>query len=257
MNDVNSTSSVLERWIIGVLDALLARRDRGLGLGGEPAGHADRVHRGRLCPGPAAGAVRRGVAAWLPLVLQPARLALLRLAGGRDHLGASCCSTPRRAGAASGPGPPCNGKRRRAANRWSCRPCFRRRCRMRRTSRWRREWPSCSVTPHGDLVQLRRRPIRILESSRLIRSRHATRPTANWALQQPTDLAAWQKFFRRHPLTDAAPASDTFEPAGLSRRSRASDARRGCVAGPESLRFGAGGVARRQPAAQGALPHRL
>lgn len=32
--------------------------------------------------------------------------------------------------------------------------------------------------------------------------------TANWALQQSTDLAAWQKFFRRHPLTNAAPASN-------------------------------------------------
>jgi hypothetical protein len=35
------------------------------------------------------------------------------------------------------------------------------------------------------------------------------RPAANWALQQSTDLAAWQKFFRQHPLTNFAPASNT------------------------------------------------
>jgi hypothetical protein len=38
---------------------------------------------------------------------------------------------------------------------------------------------------------------------------HRTCPaTANWALQQATDLAAWQKFFRRYPLTNSAPASN-------------------------------------------------
>ena len=32
----------------------------------------------------------------------------------------------------------------------------------------------------------------------------------NWALQQPADLAAWQKFFRRHPLTNSEPASNNL-----------------------------------------------
>jgi hypothetical protein len=35
---------------------------------------------------------------------------------------------------------------------------------------------------------------------------HGTRdkwPTANWALQQPTDLEAWQTFFRKHPAKDS------------------------------------------------------
>jgi hypothetical protein len=33
-------------------------------------------------------------------------------------------------------------------------------------------------------------------------------PAANWALQQATDLAAWQKFFRSHPLANSEPASN-------------------------------------------------
>ncbi len=41
--------------------------------------------------------------------------------------------------------------------------------------------------------------------------RHTQRPTANWALQQATDLAAWQTFFRRHPLTDSAPTDKTVD----------------------------------------------
>jgi hypothetical protein len=39
---------------------------------------------------------------------------------------------------------------------------------------------------------------------------HGTRdkwPTFNWALQQSTDLAAWQTYFRRHPLTNPASAT--------------------------------------------------
>jgi len=42
---------------------------------------------------------------------------------------------------------------------------------------------------------------------------HGTRdtwpaPNWSWALQQPTDLAAWQKFFRRHPLTASNATTD-------------------------------------------------
>jgi len=41
--------------------------------------------------------------------------------------------------------------------------------------------------------------------------RHQKRPLANWALQQATDLAAWQKFFRQHPLTDSAPTDKAID----------------------------------------------
>jgi len=34
------------------------------------------------------------------------------------------------------------------------------------------------------------------------------RPAASWALQQSTDLAAWQKFFRQHPLTNSELATN-------------------------------------------------
>ena len=36
--------------------------------------------------------------------------------------------------------------------------------------------------------------------------RQFNRPAANWEFQQATDLAAWQTFFRQHPLTNSAPA---------------------------------------------------
>jgi hypothetical protein len=39
--------------------------------------------------------------------------------------------------------------------------------------------------------------------------RQFNRPAANWEFQQATDLAAWQTFFRQHPLTNSAPASKT------------------------------------------------
>ncbi len=38
-------------------------------------------------------------------------------------------------------------------------------------------------------------------------------PAANWALQQPTDLAAWQTFFRKHPAKVSL--STTNRPGGL------------------------------------------
>lgn len=41
--------------------------------------------------------------------------------------------------------------------------------------------------------------------------RHEPRPTANWALQQATDLAAWQRFFRRHPLNNPALSGQTID----------------------------------------------
>lgn len=34
-------------------------------------------------------------------------------------------------------------------------------------------------------------------------------PAGNWALGEVTDLVAWQKFFRRHPLTNSAAAAST------------------------------------------------
>jgi hypothetical protein len=47
-----------------------------------------------------------------------------------------------------------------------------------------------------------------LHSFYYVRGRRDCPATGNWALQQSTDLAAWQKFFRRHPLTNSTPASN-------------------------------------------------
>jgi hypothetical protein len=35
-------------------------------------------------------------------------------------------------------------------------------------------------------------------------------PAATWLFQQATDLAAWQTFFRRHPVTPSTPTNDTL-----------------------------------------------
>jgi hypothetical protein len=35
-------------------------------------------------------------------------------------------------------------------------------------------------------------------------------PAATWVFQQATDLAAWQTFFRRHPVTPSAPTNDNL-----------------------------------------------
>jgi hypothetical protein len=35
-------------------------------------------------------------------------------------------------------------------------------------------------------------------------------PAATWVLQQATDLAAWQTFFRRHPVTPSTPTNDNL-----------------------------------------------
>jgi hypothetical protein len=47
------------------------------------------------------------------------------------------------------------------------------------------------------------------ESQAFFHGRQQEWPAANWALQQATDLAAWQAFFRQHPLTNSETASNT------------------------------------------------